>query len=86
MGTILTENQARRLCLKTRSGFERPFFHLAASGCIDDRTNIACFAVFARRKQRLPLSETRLRQQPKTAKEKIARSRADDGVFRKSLA
>ena len=41
-----------RLCWKTLSGFERPFFHLAASGCIDDRTNIACFAVFARRKNR----------------------------------
>ena len=59
-----------RLCRKTRSGFERPFFlnrficccrsncrikaaavvRLAASGCIDDRTNIACFAVFASRK------------------------------------
>jgi hypothetical protein len=34
--------------------------------CIDDKTDIACFAVFARRK--------------------TARSRADDGVFRKSLA
>jgi hypothetical protein len=32
---------------RTRSGFERPFFRLAASGCIDDKTNIACFAVFA---------------------------------------
>ena len=39
-----------RLCQSTRSGFERPFFRLATSGCIDDRTNIACFAVFARRK------------------------------------
>ncbi len=39
-----------RLCLKTRSGFERLIFRLAASGCIDDKTNIACFAVFARRK------------------------------------
>ena len=54
-----------RLCLKTRSGFERPFFlnffidwrikaaavvRLAASGCIDDTTNIACFAVFVRQK------------------------------------
>ncbi len=49
-----------RLCRKTRSGFpsglslgvedERPFFRLAASGSIDDETNIACFAVFARRK------------------------------------
>ena len=37
-----------RLCRKTRSGFERPFVRLAASGSIDDRTNIACFAVFAR--------------------------------------
>ena len=32
-------------CRKTRSGFERPFSRLTASGCIDDRTNIACFAV-----------------------------------------
>jgi len=39
-----------RLCLKTRSGFERLIFRLAASGSIDDKTNIACFAVFARRK------------------------------------
>jgi hypothetical protein len=39
-----------RLCRKTRSGFERPFFRLAASGCIDDTSNTACFAVFARRK------------------------------------
>ena len=36
-------------CRSIRSGFERPFFRLAASGCIDDRTDIACFAVFARR-------------------------------------
>ena len=55
-----------RLCRKTRSGFKRPFFRLPASGCIDDRTNIACFAVFARQKN--------------------ARPRADDGVFRQSLA
>jgi predicted nuclease of restriction endonuclease-like (RecB) superfamily len=34
-------------CRRIRSGFELPFFRLAASGCIDDRTNIACFAVFA---------------------------------------
>jgi hypothetical protein len=57
-----------RLCLKTRSGFERLIFRLTASGSIDDKTNIpplADFAVFARRK--------------------TARSRADDGVFRKSL-
>ena len=39
-----------RLCLKTRSGFERLIFRLTASGSIDDKTNIACFAVFARRK------------------------------------
>ena len=38
-----------RLCLKTRSGFERLIFRLAASGSIDDKTNIACFAVFVRR-------------------------------------
>ena len=35
---------------RTQSGFERPFFRLAASGSIDDETNIACFAVFVRRK------------------------------------
>ncbi|KPK36195.1 MAG: hypothetical protein AMJ65_16540 [Phycisphaerae bacterium SG8_4] len=39
-----------RLCLKTRPGFVRLVLHLTASGCIDDKTNIACFAVFARRK------------------------------------
>ena len=39
-----------RLCLKTRSGFERLVFRLAASDCIDDKTYIACFVVFARRK------------------------------------
>jgi len=39
-----------RLCRKTRSGFERLIFRLTVSGCIDDITNIACFAVFARRK------------------------------------
>jgi len=42
-----------RLCLKTRSGFERLVFRMAASppeADIDDKTNIACFAVFARRK------------------------------------
>jgi len=33
-----------------RSGFERLVFRLTASGSIDDKTNIACFAVFARRK------------------------------------
>ena len=33
--------------------------------CIDDKTDIACFAVFVR--------------------QKTARSRADDGVFRESL-
>ena len=37
-------------CRSIRSGFERPFFRLTASGCIDDKTNIVCFAVFARRK------------------------------------
>ena len=39
-----------RHCPKTRSGFERLFFRLIASGSIDDRANIACFAVFVRRK------------------------------------
>ena len=37
-------------CRRTRSGFERPFFRLVASGYVDDITNIACFAVIARRK------------------------------------
>jgi len=39
-----------RLCRKSRPGFERPFSRLPASGSIDDKANIACFAVFARRK------------------------------------
>ena len=43
-------NTCRRLCLKTRSGFERLIFRLAASGSIDDKADIACFAVFSRRK------------------------------------
>jgi len=43
-----------RLCLKTRSGFERLIFLLTASGSIDDTTNIACFAVFVRRKNARP--------------------------------
>ena len=47
---VLLQKQALGACRRTRSGFERPFFRLAASGCIDDKTNIACFAVFARRK------------------------------------
>ncbi len=38
------------LCQKTRSGFERLVSRLPSSGCIDDETDIACFAVFARRK------------------------------------
>jgi len=42
--------QTLRLCPKTRSGFERLVFRLTASGSIDDKANIACFAVFARRK------------------------------------
>jgi len=40
------------LCLKTRSGFERLIFRLTVpmyiGSSIDDKTNIACFAVFAR--------------------------------------
>ena len=47
LGTV---SRGIRLCRKTLSGFERPFFRRAASGSIDDTTNIACFAVFARRK------------------------------------
>ena len=51
--TAVTPSRAEgsvRLCRKTRSGFERLILRLTASGCIDDITNIACFAVFARRK------------------------------------
>jgi len=62
-------DKALRLCLKTRSGFQRLIFRLTVpmyiGSCIDDITNIACFAVFARRK--------------------TVSSRADDGVFRQSL-
>jgi hypothetical protein len=47
-----------RLCRTSRPGFERPFSRLAASGSIDDKTNIACFTVFARRKK-CPLSGRR---------------------------
>jgi uncharacterized membrane protein len=36
-------------CRRTQSSFERPFDRLAASACIDDRTNIACFGLFASR-------------------------------------
>ena len=58
-----------RLCLKTRSGFERLIFRLAVpmyiGSSIDGKAKIACFAVFARRKN--------------------ARSRAGDGVFRKNI-
>ena len=52
--TRLTLHVCLRLCRKTRSGFERPFFHLAESGFIDDKTDIACFAVLARRKHCSP--------------------------------
>ncbi len=45
-----SRNSPLGACRRIRSGFDRPFFRLAASGCIDDTTNIACFAVFARRK------------------------------------
>ena len=64
----------------TRAFFERLVLHLAASGCINDKTNIACFrlrtaapkqvAVFARRK---------------TAHSPLGDRRADDGVFRRNL-
>ena len=56
--TLLTAGAKIRLCRQTRSGLERLFFRLAASGCIDDKTNIACFAVFARRKKPLALGPT----------------------------
>jgi len=46
-----------RLCLKTRSGFERLIFRLMASGSINDTTNIACFAVFVRRKNARPRAD-----------------------------
>jgi len=52
-------------CRTTRSGFERLVFRLRASGCIDDRTNIACFAVFFRRKNaRSRADDGVLRQTP----------------------
>ncbi len=44
------QSRAFRLCLRTRSGFERLVLRLTASGCIDDTFNIACFAVLAGRK------------------------------------
>jgi len=47
---FLQMDTSTRLCRKTRSGFEQLVFRLTASGCIDDKTDIACFAVFARRK------------------------------------
>ena len=41
------------------------FFRLAASGCIDDKTNIACFAVFADKKMaRSRADDGILRQTP----------------------
>ena len=55
-----------RLCLRTRLASTGLFAAWTASGCIDDISNIACFAVLARRQ--------------------TARSRADDGVLRQSLA
>jgi len=58
-----------RLCLETRSGFERLVFRptvpMYIGSSIDDKTDIACFAVFARRK--------------------TVSSRADDGVSRQSI-
>jgi len=52
--------QRPRLCLETRSGFERLIFHLTASppeADIDDKTNIACFAVFVREKRGFDCSD-----------------------------
>ena len=61
-----------RLCPKTRSGFERPFFRLATSGCIDDRTNIACFAVFARQKNACSRADERVFGQGLTSTQPFA--------------
>jgi hypothetical protein len=47
---VLENARFTGLYLKTRPGFEQPFLRLTASGCIDDKTNIACFAVFVRQK------------------------------------
>ena len=58
------------VCRRTRSGFERPFFPPAASGCIDDRPNIACFAVLARRKNGSPSG--RRRSPPTDSSPKVA--------------
>ena len=54
---IASNHLRPRLCLKTRSGFERLIFRLTASGCIDDKTDIACFAVFAKRKTARSLAD-----------------------------
>ena len=50
---------AIRLCLKTRSGFERLVLRLAASGCIDDKTNIACFSSLGVARDRLCQAKNR---------------------------
>ena len=46
----VSEQEILGACRRIRTGFERLFFRMAPSGCIDDKTDIACFAVFARRK------------------------------------
>jgi len=68
--TFLMSFGENRVCLgacrSIRSGFERPFFRLTASGCIDDKTNIACF------------SSPRFRSGQALPEARNARSRCDD--------
>ncbi len=66
-----TIDEVIRLCLKTRSGFERLIFRLTASppeADIDDKANIACFAVFAKRKTARSRTRRRsLQKEPRPA-------------------
>ena len=84
---VAVERSRNRLCRKTRSGFERPFFRLATSGCIDDKTNIACFAVFARRKncslsgQRRSFPTEPNTQDKKQIRTRVSQSDAQRQVF-----
>jgi len=54
------------LCLKTRSGFERLIFRLAASASIDDKTNIACFSSLGVARDRLCQAKNRSISHPTT--------------------
>ncbi len=60
--TAVTPSRAEgsvRLCRKTRSGFERLILRLTASGCIDDKTNIACFGSLGVARDRLCQAKNR---------------------------